>query len=138
MLTGPNGAGKTNILEAISFLAPGRGLRRARMQDVTCNDKTLNSSPGNLRWAVATTLETPTGNIKIGTGFENAGNNEDGGRRVVRLNDSNAHSHSMLGEVMAIVWLLPEMDRLFMETRKRGAGSSTVLLPHLTLSTLGV
>lgn len=122
VLTGPNGAGKTNILEAISFLAPGRGLRRARMQDVTRNDKILDSSPGTLRWAISTTLETSTGNIKIGTGFENAGNGEDGGRRVVRLDESNANSHAMLGEVLAIVWLLPEMDRLFTgnaEARRR-------------------
>ena len=122
VLTGPNGAGKTNILEAISFLAPGRGLRRARMQDVTRNDKILNSSPGILRWAISTTLETSTGNIKIGTGFENASNGEDGGRRVVRLDESNANSHAMLGEVLAIVWLLPEMDRLFTgnaEARRR-------------------
>lgn len=116
VLTGPNGAGKTNILEAISFLVPGRGLRRARMQDVTRSNKNANSSPGILRWAVATTLETSTGNIKIGTGFEKASNNEDGGRRVVRLNNSNAHSHAILGEVIAVVWLLPEMDRLFMES----------------------
>ena len=115
-LTGPNGSGKTNILEAISFLAPGRGLRRARMQDVTRSNKIVNSSSGTLCWAVATTLETPTGNIKIGTGFEKAGNDEGGGRRVVRLNDSNANSHAMLGEFIAIVWLLPEMDRLFMES----------------------
>lgn len=116
VLTGANGAGKTNILEAISFLAPGRGLRRARMQDVTRSDNTLDASSGILRWAVATTLETSTGKIKIGTGFEKVGNGEDGGRRVVRLNDSDAPSHGTLSEVLAIVWLLPEMDRLFTES----------------------
>ena len=114
VLTGPNGAGKTNLLEAISFLLPGRGLRRARLTDVTRSDAG-DVSPGGLRWAVATTLDTATGLTEIGTGFEATGEGEDGGRRVSRMNDAPARSQSALGEVFAAVWLVPEMDRLFME-----------------------
>ena len=82
ILTGPNGAGKTNLLEAISFLAPGRGLRRARMPDVTRTGAREVLS-GGLRWAVAATLETATGPVEIGTGFEATGGGDEGGRRVV-------------------------------------------------------
>lgn len=114
VLTGPNGAGKTNLLEAISFLLPGRGLRRARLTDIT-RGNAGDISPGGLRWAVAATLDTPTGPTEIGTGFEATGEGEDGGRRVSRMNGAPARSQSALGEVFAAVWLVPEMDRLFME-----------------------
>lgn len=114
VLTGPNGAGKTNLLEAISFLLPGRGLRRARLTDIT-RGNAGDISPGGLRWAVAATLDTATGPTEIGTGFEATGEGEDGGRRVSRMNGAPARSQSALGEVFAAVWLVPEMDRLFME-----------------------
>lgn len=130
VLTGANGAGKTNLLEAISFLAPGRGLRRARMQDVTRSDAAGSSSPGALRWAVASTLETAGGTVEIGTGFEASGDSEDGGRRVVRLNGANARTQSALGEVLAAVWLVPEMDRLFMDS----AGARRRFLDRLVAS----
>lgn len=117
VLTGANGAGKTNLLEAISFLAPGRGLRRARLHDVTRSDATENTVRGALRWAVASTLETAGGEIEIGTGFEATGDGgDDGGRRVVRMNGANVRSQSALGEVLAAVWLVPDMDRLFMDS----------------------
>lgn len=114
VLTGPNGAGKTNLLEAISFLLPGRGLRRARLTDVTRSDAG-DVLPGGIRWAVAATLDTATGPTEIGTGFEATDDGEDGGRRVSRMNGAPARSQSALGEVFAAVWLVPEMDRLFME-----------------------
>ena len=116
VLTGANGAGKTNLLEAISFLVPGRGLRRARLQDVMRTDASPHTTPGTLRWAVASTLDTAGGKIEIGTGFEASGEGEGGGRRVVRLDGANARSQAALGEVLAAVWLVPEMDRLFMDT----------------------
>ena len=62
MLTGPNGAGKTNLLEALSFLAPGRGLRRARLAEVG----RLGADAG-VPWAVAAVLATPEGPTEIGT-----------------------------------------------------------------------
>src|SRR6266566_1437641 len=63
VLTGPNGAGKTNLLEAISFLAPGRGLRRATLEDVAFSE-------GNGAWAVAADVEGALGLATLGTGIE--------------------------------------------------------------------
>ena len=114
VFTGPNGAGKTNLLEAISFLLPGRGLRRARLSDVTRSDSG-DVLPGGMRWAIAATLDTATGPTEIGTGFEATGEGEDSGRRISRMNGAAARSQSALGDVFAAVWLVPEMDRLFME-----------------------
>src|ERR1700756_5168730 len=78
VLSGPNGAGKTNLLEAISLLAPGRGLRRASFEEVAA----LGSGGA---WAVAATIESPEGPVDIGTG----GAIEEGPRRV-RINGANA------------------------------------------------
>ncbi len=112
VLTGPNGAGKTNLLEALSFFAPGRGLRRARMEDVTRHAAAPATA---LRWAVAGTIDTDTGPVDIGTGFEVSAANTAGGRRVVRINGAPAKSQALLGELLAAVWLVPDMDRLFMD-----------------------
>src|SRR5436190_1448658 len=70
VLTGPNGAGKTNLLEAVSLLSPGRGLRRAPFE-------TLANQASDQSWAVAATIETPDGPADIGTGAT-----DDGGRRA--------------------------------------------------------
>lgn len=102
-LTGPNGAGKTNLLEAVSLLAPGRGIRRARLSEMD-----RQGGPGG--WGVAATVMTPGGPIEIGTGRE-----ADGERRVVRINGDAARSQTSLSEHVSAVWLTPEMDRLFRE-----------------------
>src|ERR1700690_4536831 len=65
VLCGPNGAGKTNLIEAISFLAPGRGLRRATLEEVACNE-------GDGSWAVSTEVEGALGRGRLGTGIERA------------------------------------------------------------------
>jgi DNA replication and repair protein RecF len=104
VLTGANGAGKTNILEALSFLAPGRGLRRARLDEVARRD----AAPG-VPWAVAARLEQDAGPLDIGTGRE-AGSE----RRTVRIN-GEAAKQAALAEVVSLVWLTPSMDRLFSE-----------------------
>ena len=112
-LIGPNGAGKTNLLEAVSFLAPGRGLRGARLSEV----ERIGSPPG-AGWAVAAVLETPTGPVEIGTGREVAANGSGAGerdRRVVRVDGHPAKGQTALAEHVAIVWLTPQMDRLFLE-----------------------
>ena len=70
VLVGANGAGKTNLLEALSFLAPGRGLRRARLDEV-CR-RSRSDEPDAAAWAVAATLDTPDGRLAIGTGLEPA------------------------------------------------------------------
>ncbi len=100
VLTGPNGAGKTNLLEAVSLLAPGRGLRRASFD-------MLASQGSDQPWAVAASLETPQGPVDIGTG---AG--ADGGRRV-RINGANARTVEEMSEYLRVLWLVPAMDGLF-------------------------
>ncbi len=115
ILTGINGAGKTNILEAVSFLAPGRGLRRARLSDVTraeageCED----TASGRC-WAVAAEISSADGPVAIGTGLdpEPSGVRE---RRVVRIDGHTERAQSVLAEHVAVVWLTPQMDGLFTE-----------------------
>jgi DNA replication and repair protein RecF len=119
VLTGPNGAGKTNLLEAISFLAPGRGLRRAKLGD--CDRIGAATGP----WAVAATLATPLGPVDIGTGREPAG--QEGERRVVRIAGETRRGQAALAEYVSIAWLTPQMDRLFME----GAGPRRRFLDRL-------
>jgi DNA replication and repair protein RecF len=112
-LTGPNGAGKTAILEALSYLAPGRGLRRARLGDIARRGAAAG-------WAVAARIERPGGGIvDVGTGTANAVDADgDGGateRRAVRIAGSAARGPAALAEVLSIVWLTPRMDRLFID-----------------------
>lgn len=111
-LIGPNGAGKTNLIEAVSFLVPGRGLRGARLAEV----ERLGSEPG-AGWAVAATLQTPLGALDIGTGRETgiSASGQEKDRRVVRIDGQPAKSQTALAEHVSMVWLTPPMDRLFME-----------------------
>ena len=111
VLFGPNGAGKTNLLEALSFLAPGRGLRGATLAEV---DR-FGAGP----WAVAASIATPAGDIEIGTGRNNDGRSSDDERadkRVVRVNGAPAPAAAELAERLAVVWLTPAMDRLFLDS----------------------
>jgi len=112
VLTGPNGAGKTNLLEAVSFLAPGRGLRRAALAEVA----RINGAASPSGWAVAVTLETAAGPVTVGTGLERA---EPGAgvaeRRVLRIDGAPHRSHGVLSELLSVAWLTPPMDRLFIE-----------------------
>lgn len=100
VLTGPNGSGKTNLLEAISVLSPGRGLRGASFD-------TLQAQGSDLPWAVAATIETDDGPADIGTGAL-----PDGGRRV-RINGANARSIEAMSDYLRVLWLTPAMDGLF-------------------------
>jgi DNA replication and repair protein RecF len=100
VLTGPNGAGKTNLLEAVSLLSPGRGLRRAAFE-------TLGNQASDQPWAVAATIETPDGPVDVGTGIT-----DDGGRRV-RINGANARTVEEMSDYLRVLWLTPSMDGLF-------------------------
>jgi len=114
VLTGPNGAGKTNLLEAISFLAPGRGLRRAKLGEIDRRvppARPTANSPG--LWAVAATVLGARGEVKIGTGREASG--ETGDRRAVLIDGAPAKSQGALAEHLSVIWLTPQMDRLFLE-----------------------
>ena len=103
VLTGPNGAGKTNLLEAVSLLAPGRGLRRA-----TLSEMDRQGDAGG--WGVAATITTPDGPVEIGTGRE-----PEGERRVVRIDGEPARGQTALADHVSALWLTPDMDRLFRE-----------------------
>jgi DNA replication and repair protein RecF len=122
VLTGANGAGKTNLLEALSFLAPGRGLRGARLSEI--DRRCATEEPpraGSGGWAVAAAIATRRGSIEIGTGRDpgpapgdpSAGSG--GERRIVRIDGEPAKSQAVLGERLGVVWLTPSMDRLFLE-----------------------
>lgn len=118
VLTGPNGAGKTNILEALSFLSPGRGLRRAKLSEVSRSDCASSSA----KWVAQADLASCVGPVAIGTGLAEASDDEGAERRVVRINGEAASSANGLVDYLDVVWLTPQMDRLFVEglsTRRR-------------------
>jgi DNA replication and repair protein RecF len=118
VLTGPNGAGKTNVLEALSLLVPGRGLRAARLGEITRH--TAESGA----WAVAATVQTSAGPVSLGTGLE-AGGGAD--RRVVRVDGETMRGQTALGRHLAALWLTPAMDGLFRD----GAGERRRFLDRL-------
>ncbi|TPM01114.1 DNA replication/repair protein RecF [Mesorhizobium sp. B2-3-11] len=103
IFSGDNGAGKTNLLEAISFLTPGRGLRRAPYADVA-------REGGDGGFALHARLHGPDGEVEIGTGIS-GGDTAESGRRV-RINGAAARAEDML-EWLRVVWLTPAMDSLF-------------------------
>ena len=113
---GANGAGKTNILEAVSLLSPGRGIRRAESDE-------LPRSPEGLGWKIRAEAESR------GTSHEIETWAEPGQSRSVRIDDKAA-SQTALGEIMRIVWLVPSMDRLWLE----GAEGRRRFLDRATLS----
>jgi len=119
VLTGDNGAGKTNILEALSLLAPGRGLRRAALADMARQD-----GPGGFGVA-ATVAPVGADGVEIATGTLAAAPD----RRVVRVQGATATANT-LAEWLTILWLTPAMDRLFVEP----AGERRRFLDRLTLA----
>ena len=110
VLTGDNGAGKTNLLEAVSFLAPGRGMRRAAYDAVTRHG-------ADQGFAVAALVEGALGLARIGTGYVPGGEAEDGSReggsRRVRIDGANAKTADELSEHLRMAWLSPASDGLF-------------------------
>ena len=122
ILTGPNGSGKTNILEAISCLGPGRGLRSAPKVDLArivhgCLSET---------WGVHAVLETGTDRTEIATGL---GGGKSGGRQITQIN-GRASTATEAAQTIRLVWLTPAMDRLFIE----GAGNRRRFYDRLVLA----
>jgi DNA replication and repair protein RecF len=109
VLTGENGAGKTNLLEAISYLSPGRGLRGAKLAEVAHLRKTEAAAD----WAVAGDLLTRSGTVTIGSGWSQPREAGSAERRVVKIDGSPASGPAALSEHVGMVWLTPAMDRLF-------------------------
>lgn len=114
ILSGDNGAGKTNVLEAVSLLVPGRGLRAVPLSQIA-------RQGGAGSFAVAARL----GDVEIGTGTQSNAPE----RRLVRINGAQA-SATALAEWLSILWLTPAMDRLFLE----GASERRRFLDRLTLA----
>jgi DNA replication and repair protein RecF len=106
-LVGPNGAGKTNCLEAISFLSPGRGLRRATLEDVADNQ-------GDGSWAVSAEVEGALGLATLGTGIEAQRGEAQATSRRCRIDRESVGSAAAFGDHLRMVWLTPAMDGLFM------------------------
>lgn len=107
-LSGPNGAGKTNLLEAISLLTPGRGLRGASFDELANLQNTSS-------WAIAAEVRTPNHEVKLGTGWSITAGEADGpsAGRLVLIDGHLQKGAGALGEYMRMLWLTPAMDRLF-------------------------
>lgn len=115
VLTGPNGAGKTNILEALSFLIPGRGLRGAKLSEVARRDADEPADTAR-PWAVAAVVAGPAGDMEIGTGVTHDTEGEGGrDRRAVRVDGEAQRGQAALSDYFSAQWLTPQMDRLFLE-----------------------
>lgn len=110
--TGPNGAGKTNLLEAISFLAPGRGLRHARLGAVDRRVPAAAANAAPRPWAVAARLARPEGVIEIGTGRDPAAERP---RRAVKIDGAFVRGPAAFADLVGVLWLTPDMDRLFLD-----------------------
>jgi DNA replication and repair protein RecF len=105
VLTGPNGAGKTNLLEAISLFAPGRGLRRARIEEMA-------TWLGDGSWAASVLVAGQLGLVTLGTGIEGAGR-DDAPARKCRIDREPVASAAAFLDHLHVVWLIPAMDGLF-------------------------
>ena len=106
VLTGANGAGKTNLIEAISLLAPGRGLRRATMEE-------LAFSEGDGAWAVSAEIEGMLGLATLGTGIDPPAVEESAPIRRCRIDHESVGSAAAFADHLRVVWLTPAMDPLF-------------------------
>ncbi len=123
VLTGTNGSGKTNLVEAISLLVPGRGLRRSALSD-------LQNRTTTEPWAVAIELRTEVGALRIGTGRDPAAEETESERRLVHIDGKPARSQNILAEHIAMAWITPDMDRLLAE----GASTRRKFLDRLVYS----
>ncbi len=117
VLFGPNGAGKTNLLEALSLLGPGRGLRRARLAE-------LDHRAGG-RFRIRARIETAEGPREVETRHD-----AEGGRRTVAIDGTLSRSSAELARICAMVWLTPAMDRILVE----GPAGRRRFLDRLTLA----
>jgi DNA replication and repair protein RecF len=106
VLVGPNGAGKTNLLEAISLLSPGRGLRRAETSELAFNE-------GDGSWAMSAEVDGALGLVTLGTGIEPPGRSETAPVRKYRIDREPAGSAAAFADHLRVIWLVPAMDALF-------------------------
>lgn len=109
-IVGKNGAGKTNILEAISLLAPGKGLRSARLSDMESYDADPTPHTGN--WSVFASLNTPAGDVSIGTGKTPEDTSD---KRRIKINGEPVSGQTELSQYLSVCALTPQMDHIFAE-----------------------
>lgn len=128
VLTGANGSGKTNILEAVSLLTAGRGLRRAKLSEID----TINPNPQSLTpnpWAIVANINGRQGEAKIGTGRD-AESFENADKRIVKIDGKIVKGQAELARHLSIIWLTPQMEQLFSE----GASAGRKFLDRLVFS----
>ncbi len=121
IITGENGSGKTNILEAVSFLTPGRGLRSSKLSDIKRIRSTEEIDDFNTEnaWSVAADILKNGEEISIGTAVQHAIRESDDedihkfDRRIVKINQQKITQQSELGKYISAIWVTPQMDRLF-------------------------
>ncbi|NWG24852.1 MAG: DNA replication/repair protein RecF [Pseudorhodoplanes sp.] len=106
VLVGPNGAGKTNLIEAVSFLMPGRGLRRATLEEVAFYE-------GDGSWAVSAEIEGALGLATLGTGVEPPFSGEITRSRKCRIDREPVPSAAAFADHLRVIWLVPAMDGMF-------------------------
>jgi len=106
VLIGPNGAGKTNLIEAISWLAPGRGLRRATPDEVAFSE-------GDGSWAVSVEVEGALGLASLGTGIDAPTAETASATRRCRIDREPVASATAFADHLRVIWLVPAMDALF-------------------------
>ena len=106
LLLGENGSGKTNLMEAVSLLAPGRGLRRAKAEHLP------RQTTGRVDWAVSARVTSGGETVTLGTGVRA---DSDGPRRVMRR-DGETVSQAEVGRLFSVSWLTPRMDGIFIDS----------------------
>jgi DNA replication and repair protein RecF len=131
LIYGDNGCGKTNILEAISLLSQGKGLRKSKTEDYL--SKSIETNRNQKTWGINADIVTPNGNINIGTGLRENTNLKS---RIVRVNSENC-SQVELSKILKISWITPQMCVLFqsgMSERRSFIDNLTSSLDPLHLS----
>jgi DNA replication and repair protein RecF len=121
-LTGPNGGGKTNVLEAISFLSPGRGLRRAQLDEAAFAESSgasgqsdgAHDRPYDRFWAVSAEVDGALGLVTLGTGIAPGMSGETVLSRKYRIDREPVTSAAAFADHLRVVWLVPSMDGLFL------------------------
>ena len=124
VLSGQNGSGKTNILEALSFLSQGRGLRGAKLSEIKTFDFLANTLPApvyinNNGWSVSAHIQKLDDEFSIGTALETSireleyNETKEVERRIIHINNQKITSQNELGEHISMIWATPQMDRLF-------------------------
>lgn len=108
VLTGPNGAGKTNILEALSLLAPGRGLRGAKLEELDCHYENSLS-----KWGVHAVANGRQGQVELGTGVPDDASKLT--RRIIKI-DGKKTQQAALADKLSVLWVTPQMDGIFLES----------------------